>query len=67
MNREISVPGEEVLDILMTDRVNGARARAGSGSQMGPKERDPRPKYLDWSWAGTIVHGGASRAMSLGC
>lgn len=46
-------PEEEVLDILMTDRVKGARARAGSGSQMGPDGAGPTPGYLDWSWAGT--------------
>lgn len=50
-DREISVPEEEVLDILMTDRVNGARARAGSGSQMGPNGAGPAPKNLDWSCA----------------
>lgn len=28
-------------------------------------ERDPRPNNLDWSGAGTIVHGGASRVMGM--
>lgn len=62
-DREISVPEEEALDILVTDRVKDARARASSGNLMGPDGAGPAPKYLDWSF----VHGGASRAMSLGC
>lgn len=37
----------------MTDRVNGARARACSGSKMGPKVAGPAPECLDWSCAGT--------------
>lgn len=53
-DREISVPEEEVLDSLVTDRVKDARARAGSGSQMGPNGAGPAPEYLDWSWAGTM-------------
>lgn len=43
-NREISVPEEEVLDSLVTDRVKDARARAGSGSQMGPNGAGPAPE-----------------------